>query len=308
MALTVNGGLGNDTFFGSQGNDTVFGGDGDDVALLGAGNDTFLWNPGDDNDTVEGQTGFDTLLFNGANIAENIDISANGGRATFFRDIANVTMDLNDVERIDFHALGGTDNIVVNDLSGTDLPAGGVLVDLASTLGGTAGDGAVDTVTANGSAGNDTINVFSINGGPFNGGIGITGTPAGIVVSHQEATDRLTVNGGAGSDTINASQVTANAIALTLDGGAGNDSLTGSAGADHFVFSFGNGVDTVTNLNHGQGDVIDLHGTGLTTFAQVQALMVDHGTFTTIDFGAGGSLNLTGLHPNELQANDFLLT
>ena len=38
--------------------------------------------------------------FNGANIAENIDISANGGRVLFFRDIANVTMDLDDVELI----------------------------------------------------------------------------------------------------------------------------------------------------------------------------------------------------------------
>ena len=37
------------------------------LALMGAGDDTFVWNPGDDNDIVEGQAGFDTLLFNGAN-------------------------------------------------------------------------------------------------------------------------------------------------------------------------------------------------------------------------------------------------
>ena len=30
-------------------------------------------------------------------------------------------MDLNDVERIEFQALGGADNIVVHDLSGTDV-------------------------------------------------------------------------------------------------------------------------------------------------------------------------------------------
>ena len=81
----------------------------------------FVWNPGDDNDTVEGQAGIDTLLFNGANINENIDISANGGRVRFTRDVANVTMDLNDVEQIQFNALGGADNVVVNDLSGTDV-------------------------------------------------------------------------------------------------------------------------------------------------------------------------------------------
>ena len=59
-----------------------------------------MWNPGDDNDTVEGQAGFDTMLFNGANVTENIDISANGARVRFFRNIANVTMDLNDVEAL----------------------------------------------------------------------------------------------------------------------------------------------------------------------------------------------------------------
>ena len=61
------------------------------------------------------------MLFNGANVAENIDIAANGGRVRFFRDIANVTMDLNDVEAIDFNALGGADTVVVDDLSGTDV-------------------------------------------------------------------------------------------------------------------------------------------------------------------------------------------
>ena len=94
------------------------------MAFLGAGNDRFQWDPGDGNDTLEGQDGTDEMLFFGSGAAENIDIFANGGRAIFFRDVANVTMDLDDVERIDFHALGGADNIVVGDLSGTDVTAG----------------------------------------------------------------------------------------------------------------------------------------------------------------------------------------
>ena len=123
------GGAGADLLLGGEGDDIVTGGRGSDSALLGAGNDTFIWNPGDGSDIVEGQAGIDTMDFRGANIAEHIDISANGERVRFFRDVASVTMDLNDVEHIDFKALGGADDIVVADLSGTDVRQ--VNVDLA---------------------------------------------------------------------------------------------------------------------------------------------------------------------------------
>src|SRR5262249_7857324 len=153
--LTVDGGAGNDTIIGGDGADTLLGGDGNDivtggrgndVALLGVGDDVFVWNPGDGSDTVEGQDGSDRLEFNGANINERIDISANGGRVRFTRDVATITMDLNGVEQIAFHALGGADNVTVNDLSGTDATE----VDIDLTAAGV-GDGAADTVTVNGS-------------------------------------------------------------------------------------------------------------------------------------------------------------
>src|SRR5215218_5773394 len=126
IQITVDGGPGNDTILGSNGADNLFGGDGDDfidgnqgndTAFLGAGDDVFRWDPGDGSDTVEGQAGFDTLDFFGSNAAENIDIAANGGRVRFFRDVAAITMDLNDVDSIEFHALGGVDAITVRDLS-----------------------------------------------------------------------------------------------------------------------------------------------------------------------------------------------
>src|SRR3982751_1958302 len=101
---TINAGGGADLIDAGGGNDTVTGGTGNDTALLGAGDDSFVWNPGDGSDIVEGQAGTDTLVFNGANIAEKIDISANGPRVRFTRDIGTVTMDLNGVERINFTA------------------------------------------------------------------------------------------------------------------------------------------------------------------------------------------------------------
>jgi Ca2+-binding RTX toxin-like protein len=128
IGLTIDGGAGNDMITGSQGNDTLIGGDGNDtviggrgndIALLGNGNDTFVWNPGDGSDMVEGQAGIDTLVFNGSNAGENIDISANGSRARLFRDVGNVTMDLNGIEHIQLATLGGADTVTVNDLTGT---------------------------------------------------------------------------------------------------------------------------------------------------------------------------------------------
>src|SRR5687767_13043294 len=110
-----------DFILSGGGNDTVQGDEGDDTALLGAGDDRFIWNPGDDNDVVEGQQGVDTLEFNGANVAEIVDISANGERSLFFRNVASVTMDMDRVERIEFNALGGVDQIAVNPLRGTDV-------------------------------------------------------------------------------------------------------------------------------------------------------------------------------------------
>lgn len=126
---------------GSAGDDTFIGGDGNDRATMGAGDDTFIWNPGDDNDVLDGQAGFDTMLFKGANVAESIDIFSNAGRATLFRNLASVTMDLDDVEAIDFKVLGGADTITVHDLSTTDVSE--VNIDLAA-FGG-AGDGQADT-------------------------------------------------------------------------------------------------------------------------------------------------------------------
>jgi Ca2+-binding RTX toxin-like protein len=233
MSLTLNGGVGADTLIGSAGADLVLGGDGNDVASLGAGNDVFVWNPGDGNDTVEGQAGVDALVFNGADINENITISANGSRVDFVRDVGNVTMDLNGVEGVIFGALGGADNITINDVSGTDLALSGVAINLGGAAGG--GDGSADTVTIDGRAGNDSIDISTINGMVFT-----SGSPAAVAIFNAEASnDRLIVDGGAGDDTINASGLGAGAIGLTLNGGAGNDTLTGSAGNDVLIGSAG---------------------------------------------------------------------
>src|SRR5258707_9680546 len=108
---------------------------------------------------VEGPASAAPLPFTAPIRSETIDISANGTRARFFRDVGAVTMDLNSVERSQLNALGGADTIAINDLTGTDVKQ--VAVDLSATPGSAVGDGQVDTVIVNGSPGNNHISVVS---------------------------------------------------------------------------------------------------------------------------------------------------
>jgi Ca2+-binding RTX toxin-like protein len=267
IQLTVDGGTGNDTIDGSNGADTLLGGDGNDtidgnqgndIAFLGAGDDVFIWNPGDGSDTIEGQAGHDTMQFNGANIAENIDLSANGGRLRFFRNIANIVMDTNDVEQINFAALGGADVITVNDLSGTDVTE--VNLNLAGTPGGSSGDSQPDAVIVNGTNGDDVV----VIAGNANG-VSVFGLAAQINITAADSSmDRLTVKALAGDDVVEASGLASNGIQLTADGGdgddvliggEGNDTLLGAAGDD--VLLGGPGIDV---LDGGPGDNVLIQG------------------------------------------------
>jgi Ca2+-binding RTX toxin-like protein len=261
IQLTMNGGLGVDVFRGSEGGDLVNGGDGNDAAFMGAGDDTFAWNPGDDNDTLEGQAGFDNMLFNGANVAENIDIFANGGRVLFTRNIALVTMDLDDVEAIDFNALSGADNVVVNDLSGTDVIE--VNTDLAA--GGGVGDAQPDNVIVHGTNGDDVVLAVGDASGAS-----VLGLAAQVNITGAEAAnDRLTVNALAGDDVVEASALAAAAIQLTANGGDGADVLVGGEGND--VLSGGAGDDVLIGgpgddvLDGGDGDDIEINSFGADT-------------------------------------------
>jgi hypothetical protein len=229
----INGGDGNDTLRGGTGNDAIDGNRGDDVGLLGAGDDSFRWDPGDGSDVVEGQDGADdgadTLLFIGAGAAEKFDVSANGERVRFFRDAANITMDLNDIEFIDVQALGGNDNAVLNDTSGTDLKS--VALDLAAAIAGGRGDGAVDSVTVNGTNNPDDIQITATGNA-----VDVNGAPVAVQVEHSEAAnDKLTVNGLGGADTITAGPGLAALIHLVINGGTEVDVLTGGDGNDRIV-------------------------------------------------------------------------
>jgi RTX calcium-binding nonapeptide repeat (4 copies) len=183
------GGSGDEVLLGREGRDRIDGNVGADVAVMGGGSDRFTWDPGDGSDRVEGQGGTDELLFNGAAAAENFDVSANGRRARFFRDVGNITIDLGTTERIRNVALGGPDTVTVGDLSGTTLRA--VVADLA-------GDADDDAVTVTGTDEDDDIRVAGSDGT-----VDVTGLAAAVRIRGADAdTETLTVETGAGDDTV----------------------------------------------------------------------------------------------------------
>jgi Ca2+-binding RTX toxin-like protein len=246
-SLTLDGGAGNDTLAGGDGADLLFGGDGNDTvdgnrgadtAFLGAGDDTFVWDPGDGSDTVEGQDGTDLMQFNGANIAEKIDLSANGTRLRFTRDVASIVMDTAGVETVEFDAKGGVDAIAVHDLTGTDVAKVGI--DLGA-------DATADTVSVDGTQSDD---VAVVTGGA--GAATVSGLRADVlIVGGDAALDRLALATFDGDDVVQATGLHADSLLLTADGGKGDDVLTG-----------GDGDDTLLG---GEGDDVLIGGPGADT-------------------------------------------
>jgi Ca2+-binding RTX toxin-like protein len=210
---TIAGGAGAEALIGGPGNDRIDGNAGNDTSDLGAGDDTFVWDPGDGSDAIDGEDGRDTLVFNGAAASETVDLSANGNRLRFFRNPANITMDTGGVERVVFNALGGADNVTVNDLSGTDVTNVDVDLDLAGTLGGTAGDGQIDRVVVNGTNANDTLTAAGAAGD-----VNVNGQAPAVDLLHAEATDQLDFETFSGIDTVASGGLAAGAIQLFVDG------------------------------------------------------------------------------------------
>ncbi len=151
------------------------------------------------------------MVFNGGGGADTVDLSANGNRLRFFRNPGNITMDTGGIEFVTFNALGGADAITVNDLSGTDVK--NVNVDLAGTLGGTAGDGQTDHVTVNGTNGDDAVTVAGAAGN-----VNVTGLTPAVNLLHAEAADQLEIETFTGTDTVSSGGLAAGTIQLFVDG------------------------------------------------------------------------------------------
>jgi len=144
-----------------------------------------------------------------------IEVATGNGDDSARIDDSNA-MDTDDVETVDFNALGAADSITVNDLTGTDVPQ--VNLDLAAALGGNAGDGAADSVVVNGTNGADTIHIDGTGSGAD-----VTGLASAVSVKHADPddsagpSDSLSVNTLAGADNVLAAGV-AGVLQVLVDG------------------------------------------------------------------------------------------
>ena len=289
---------------------------GADTVSMGAGNDRFQWNPGEGSDVIDGQSGFDTHEFNGSNADEQFALNVDGDHAILTRNLGNIVMDQNNVERVELDALGGADRFDIGDLRATDIRE--LNINLAGVAGGGA-DGREDVVNLTGGAQGEFINL-SASGNDLS----ISGLAAATRIENLDDGDKVTVHGGGGADLINAFSVGAGVAALTLEGGSGNDILIGSAGNDVLNGGTGNdvlfggdgddlflGADdfTIVDFHAGAGsnDRIDLRAVaGLDDFGDV--LATARGVFggVVLDFGAD-EITLLGVNASQLQADDFLI-
>ncbi len=232
--LTLDGGSGDDTLRGGDGADTLLGGAGNDLLdgnigadtmHGGSGDDHLQWDPGDGSDVVEGDGGTDTLDFNGSNAGEQITVSANGPRVRLFRNVANITMDIDGVEAAAIRTLGSADDVTIGDLTGTDLRT--VDVNLSGFDG--SADGAIDHVVAQGTEGPDKVTLGSDGATAV-----ISGLKPLVRVTGAETQDSVTASLLGGDDTIVSSAAPTGEARVDADGGAGTDTATynGTGGDD----------------------------------------------------------------------------
>lgn len=297
------GGAGRDTLDGGDGDDWLEGGDDGDVLLGGAGRDTIAGGAGDDyvnagegDSYVTGDDGADVLV-------------GGSGADHFLGGVgADVLQGGNGVNRLeggdDGDTLyGGSDADTLLGQNGDDYIVAG---DGADYVHGEAG---LDVI--HGQGGNDVL-----LGGDGNdyvyGGTGqdrLEGGEGGDLMYGEDDADVLlgdggddALSGGAGDDVL-----VGGAGFDYLAGGAGNDELTGGEGDDTFVVRSGEGSDRILDFGAGgaSGDIIQLVGTGWSSFAQVSSNATQNGADVVINLGGGQTLTLVGVNLASLNENDF---
>ncbi len=286
----IDAGADQDTLYGGDGVDRLNGNGGDDTLYGGAGNDIIRGGIGDDR--VYGDQGDDTLTGDGGSDR----LYGEEGVDRLYGGLGN-----------DF-LYGGDDNDILRGEGGNDRLYGGLGDDLMvgglgddTLLGGEGNDRLIGNEGADrlvGGLGDDRLEAGSgddrLDGGEgmdyLIGGLGndrLAGDAGDDILVGGDGDD--TLFGGAGLD--------------RLYGGLGDDLIYGGAGEDR-IFAMDNaGNDLLDDFTVGE-DVVNLEGTALLSFADVQANMTQVGTSTILTLGSG-SLKFQGVAMVDLTEDEF---
>ena len=137
----------------------------------------------------------------------------------------------------------------------------------------------------------------------------VLGTSADDVIDKNAETDPQRIEGLAGDDTL-----TGSSAGDVLVGGPGNDLLTGGPGDELFIFTNGDGNDTINGFAAGEStdDRLDVRAFDLlSTFGDLDDFLTNNATEsggdTTLAWDADDSATLVGVAIADLDADDFLL-
>ena len=344
-ALTLDGGAGNDTIYGSLvGDNILIGGDGADTIFGRGGNNTLTGGNGNDQYYIDSAT--------------DVVVETNSDQATGGFDVVHASLDYVLTANVEQLMLDGA------AIMGAGNAGNNVLYGLASS----------HALTLDGGAGNDTLYGSLVGGNSLIGGDGadtifarsghntLTGGDGNDIYYSDNATDLIvetnTSTAIGGTDTLYASYdgailaanvenlfVQGGALSgagndignyltattthgVTLDGGAGNDVLNGTAYDDVLIGGTGNdqldlragGHDTIRYASAGSGtdtvrgfdassaagrDFIDLTGRGFTQASLGTAIQIAASGADTLITIGNDSIRLTGLSPSLLTPDTF---
>jgi serralysin len=339
--LTLNAGAPNAALYGGLWDHVLYGSNGGDFLNGGSGGEAFIPNAGAD--AINGGSGTDAVGYTwvspgvantAAVLIDLTDVSRNTGIAAgdtyasieiFYGSQAADWLG-GDGAANTFYGNAGDDLVFGRDgadmlygENGNDVLLGGAGADILDGGAGTdtvgycwLAPGVLNTsaVTVNlatpaqnaGIAAGDSLNSIEVVYGSRSGDTLIGDANANNFHGDAGNDD---IRGAAGNDTL-----FGEAGNDTLNGGIGNDVLSGSSGDDLFVFNKGDGLDTVSDFTAGNaaGDVIDLHGYGVATFAALQGFMTQVAADTLIAFDASNHITLQSVTLGQLNQSDFLLS
>jgi Ca2+-binding RTX toxin-like protein len=261
------GSEGNDTLSGKAGNDILIGGAGNDALDGGAGNDTYLFSRGDGKDTINQSDSAANRL----DVVQLTDlISAD---LTLIRSGANLILNF-----------GNGDSLTLSNFYQGDSYWQYKIDQIVFADGETWSREDIMAAATTLSENNDSVTASSLIGAHI---LGLAGNDT---ISGGSQADWL--EGGVGDDTLRGY-----AGDDILIGGSGNDTLDGGAGNDTYLFSRGDGKDTI-NQNDSAANRLDT--VQLTDLVSADMTLIRNGYNLILDFGGGDSITLSNFHLGDI--------